>query len=390
MSDYFDRIERQLVRSVEAGLPRSSRVRIHHLVSAAAVVVVVAVVAVFLGARGSGPSRSGVAGRSGSVTVAFTTATSSGSALERTIEILGKRIDAAFPGAQVSHAGNEVLVTAHGTRARILALAAPGQLEFYDWEANALTPNGRTVASQLQRNDPASLAVSQGNGASPGAPGAGSLSLYDAVKLASRQPAEPSSDNAHTGPAYYLFGSCAGRAHCLLSGPAASERELFAGVPASPGGQVLVVPRGIVVLQATASFAHPALGPKASFVLRDHVALSGTELTSPQQIIDQSGSPDVTFGFTSQGGLAFHRFTSILAHRGNLVSGLGQALCQHFAVALDGRLITVPLIDFEIYPDGLQANTGADITDGLTRQSARDLATVLRFGPLPANLVARP
>ena len=28
------------------------------------------------------------------------------------------------------------------------------RLEFYDWEANALTPNGKTVASQLQAQDP--------------------------------------------------------------------------------------------------------------------------------------------------------------------------------------------------------------------------------------------
>ena len=36
------------------------------------------------------------------------------------------------------------------------------RLEFYDWEANALTPNGKTVASQLQTQDPNAVEISQG------------------------------------------------------------------------------------------------------------------------------------------------------------------------------------------------------------------------------------
>ena len=71
------------------------------------------------------------------------------------------------------------------------------RLEFYDWEANALTPNGKTVASQLQAQDSNALQISQGSGRRrPGDPGAGSMTLYDAVKLASKQPAKVSPDNA--------------------------------------------------------------------------------------------------------------------------------------------------------------------------------------------------
>ena len=56
MSDYFDRVERQLVRNVEAGLPRSSflPLALRYAASAAAVAVVLVVVAVFLIAGGSG------------------------------------------------------------------------------------------------------------------------------------------------------------------------------------------------------------------------------------------------------------------------------------------------------------------------------------------------
>jgi hypothetical protein len=75
--------------------------------------------------------------------------------------------------------------------------------------------------------------------------------------------------------------------------------------------------------------------------------------------------------------------------RGVLLSGLGSTLDQHFAVALDRQLITVPSIDFKTYPDGISADNRADITCALSSQTARDLATLLRFAPLPTKLTAR-
>jgi preprotein translocase subunit SecD len=58
---------------------------------------------------------------------------------------------------------------------------------------------------------------------------------------------------------------------------------------------------------------------------------------------------------------------------------------QHFAIALDGQLLTVPFVDFKQYPDGINGDHGADISGDLTPRSARDLAILLRFGPLPAD-----
>jgi len=171
---------------------------------------------------------------------------------------------------------------------------------------------------------------------------------------------------------------------------------LLAGLPAGVSasqGQTLVGPRGIVVLQATpSSFAHPVQirDPSAQFfVLKDHVALFGQDITNPQQSTDQTGAPDVTFGFTSNGNKAFSAVTAAIAHRGDLVSGPGETLNEHFAIALDTRLISVPSIDFKAYPDGIAGNRGADITGGFTTESAHDLATILRFGPLAATLVSR-
>jgi preprotein translocase subunit SecD len=143
------------------------------------------------------------------------------------------------------------------------------------------------------------------------------------------------------------------------------------------------------VLQAVYPYSHALsfADPTAQFfVLRDHVALFGDELTNPQASKDQTGSPDVTFGFTSTGSKAFQQVTAQTAHRGNLVSGLGQALNQHFAVALDTQLITVPQIDFKQYPDGIPGDNGADITGGFTPNTAQELATQLRLGALPVQL----
>ncbi len=308
----------------------------------------------------------------------------------------GNQIDAALPAVKdVARAEKEV-----GTTAR---------LEFYDWEANALTPNGKPVAGQLQAQDPTALQISQGSGSNPGDPGAGSMSLYAAVTLAAKQPPQKSPDNARAGNEYYSFGApgsaaCAtaakdqGKApapgvHCLLSGPAENPADLTAGLPAGVSasqGKTAVVRQGTVVLQAadpSASHTTAFGAPTAQFyVLRDHVSLFGNEITNPTQSTDPTAGPDVTFSFTSPGNTAFQNVTDLIAHRGAAVSGLGHSYVQHFAVALDNKLITVPQIDFHKYQDGITGGGGADITGGFTIQSAQDLATQLRLGALPIKL----
>ena len=217
-----------------------------------------------------------------------------------------------------------------------------------------------------------------------------------------------SPDNARLGPQYYLFGApgsaaCATAAkaqgktpvpgvHCLLSGPDDNRQDLLSGLPngvSESQGQLIVVPPGTVVLQAADPNAKKQTNPNDPnaqfYVLKDHVSLFGNEISNPQQSTDQAGNPDVTFDFTAKGRSAFQTLTATIAHRGALVSGLGQQLNQHFAVALDTKLLTLPQIHFKAYPDGIQDGSG-DITAGLTITSARDLATQLRVGTLPVNL----
>jgi SecD/SecF fusion protein len=420
VSDYFQRIERQLVGRVEAGVARGSRSRLRLGVVAPAlsVAVVVAVVAVFLNVHGvSSPgSRAG-----GGIELVYQaeptvhTPALTSAALARTIDVMRQRAEAfGMPGASFrTTGGNGITVQLPGVTNLVQAereLGTTARLEFYDWEANALTPNGKTVASQLQAQDQTAVTISQGSGSvPPGDPGAGSMSLYDAVKLASKQPAHVSSDNARLGSLYYLFGApgsaaCATAAadahktpspgvHCLLSGPDDNQEDLLSGLPSGVSAsqaQQLVVPPGTVVLQASDPSTKQQTNPNDPtaqfYVLKDHVSQFGNEITNPQRSTDQSGSPDVTFGFTSSGGSKFQKVTEQIARRGELDSIGSTTLNQHFAVALDNKLVTVPQIDFHQYPDGITGGNGADITDGFTSQSAQDLATELRLGALPVNL----
>jgi preprotein translocase subunit SecD len=154
----------------------------------------------------------------------------------------------------------------------------------------------------------------------------------------------------------------------------------------------MTVPPGWVVLQAAdPSTYRPANfgDPSAQFyVLKDAPALSGDDITRPRESRASSGQPDIVFGFTVEGGAAFQQLTQVVAERGNLVSSIGQQLNQHFAIAVDDQLVTVPFISFKQYPDGIEPGNGADVVGGFTIKSARDLATILRYGVLPVTLKA--
>jgi SecD/SecF fusion protein len=344
------------------------------------------------------------------------TPTVTADALQRAVDIMRSRVDqlgVAEPEIQTT-GNNQITVSLPNVSDTARAeqeVGTTAQLYFYDWEANVLTPSGKTVAEQLQTQDPTAVQISQGSGSlSPGSPGAGSMGLYQAVQLASKQPYSASPNNSRATPQYWMFGApgsaaCAtaardqGKApvpgeHCLLSGPDDNLQDLYSGLPAGVSaseGEVLAVQRGTVVLQATpSSFAHPlAVGdPNAEFfVLKDNVALRGSDITNPQQSSDpDTGEPDVSFGFSSKGKTAFQSVTAQIARRGDLVSGLGQTYYQHFAVALDNQLITVPYINYKEYPDGINGDNGADISGSFSITSAQDLANELRLGALPINL----
>jgi SecD/SecF fusion protein len=335
-------------------------------------------------------------------------------ALQRAVDIMRQRVDqlgVSEPEIQRTGA-DQISVGLPGLNDFARAekqVGTTARLKFFDWEANALTPNGKPVADQLLGQDQAALQISQGGSAPPGDPGGGSMSLYDAVRLAAQQPEQTSNDNTRLKSEYYIFGApgsaaCAAAAtvqhkapvpgaHCLLAGPDDNLQSLDLSLPAgvaanAPQTEQLTVKQGTIVVQAVDPKGKtiPPSDPSAQFfVLRDHAALQGTDISDPKQSTDQSGNPDVSFGFNGKGGSKFQTVTRTIAQRGFKVS-IGGQLNQHFAIALDRKLVTVPQIDYKTYPEGITGDSGADITGGFTIQSAQDLATLLRLGALPIDL----
>ena len=241
------------------------------LVPVVSVLVVAFVVVALLGTRGSRPG--GTTASGGEVDLVYQalptpqTPVVTRSALQRTIETMRARLRMlGVAPAHVSVSGTTKITvglpagsyTARGER----EIGMTAQLSVYDWEANVLAPNGTTVANRLQSLNPTARQISQGFGSRPpGSPGAGSMGLYQAVLLASKQPATPASTSlSRKGPDYYMFGApgsaaCATAAryrvqapapgiHCLLSGPddnkAGVDSSLPAGVTRSQG-QILAV-----------------------------------------------------------------------------------------------------------------------------------------------------
>src|SRR3984893_9919832 len=132
-------------------------------------------------------------------------------ALQRAVDIMRQRVDQlGVSEPEIQRAGaNDIYVGLPAVKDFARAekqVGTTAQLAFYDWEANAILPTGKTVASQLQAQNPSAGTLSCGvspctstNASEPGIAGAGSMSLYDAVKLAAAQPAQSSSDNTRLG-----------------------------------------------------------------------------------------------------------------------------------------------------------------------------------------------
>ncbi len=417
--------------------------RLGWVAPAVSLIVAAAVAIAFLGlGSGSPASRPTTAGGHAAFQIVFRAEPTpqvpvvTRAALARTVrELRGRLAEIAHSRASIHILGGSriqveivspIARTRLGQEAVARRLDFSAQLEFYDWESNVLLPNGQTAASELHPARPDALALSQGEpGGSPGnaSLGSGSLELYQAVLLASRQPYAPSSDNSRLGSEYYLFARAGSRAcaladrtlaaefgrsgsglrHCLVAGPLdpgegatrrQAVRELEAGLPAAADrhGQLLVVKQGTIVVEAPPvlslpdePFGNPAGG---YYVLHDHVALSGNEITDAQASTAAGGVPDVQFSFTPQGAAAFQRLTAAEARRGELVSTSSQTLDQHFAVALDNRLIVVSAVDFRDYPKGLTAGTSVHLTGRIfTGSAARGVARALQLEALPVKLV---
>jgi SecD/SecF fusion protein len=308
-------------------------------------------------------------------------------AIERAIEVIRDRVDALGvdePEIQRS-GGDQVTVSLPGVADTDRAADQVGQvaqLWFYDWEANVVGPDG-SVGSQ----DPTVTGGQAAGGI------ADALELYGAVQRAKGVEPEVDADNTHKG-LFYLVNT---QEREVLEGPEPVREELFEDrrMPEQlpPGVEIEEIPPGVVIVRAQAPENVQAEEVERYYVLRDDPALGGTDIENPEQNRDTSpggtGQPIVTFEFTDEGQAQWEAVTREIAQRGlaNRLPGQPPDLSnQHFAIVLDDALISVPQIDYQQNPDGIDGRTGAQISGGFTIQGAQDLASVLQTGALPVDL----
>jgi len=335
--------------------------------------------------------------------------------LERAINIMRTRVDqlgVAQPEIQRSGA-DEIDVAlpdvSNATRAQE-EVGKTAQLQFYDWEPNVIGPSGQKAPTE-------GTVTGDTTSGGPGGVTAG-LPEYQAVLRAAKRAAIVRKNDTTLGdgctPAqkegciygsWYLINTkneamlCKGVSVANpICPPAETEANLYADKYTPPAGAKVKAVRvnpGTVLVQAhpvedekTSKVSNPS--PNSWYVLNDEPVLTGSDITNPAQSSDEStGQPNVTFGFTSHGKGVFERVTKEIAHRGQEAQLPGvskEAALQHFAIVLDGQLITVPSIDYTKYPEGIDASTGSEISGGFTITSAQNLANELQSGALPIKL----
>ncbi|MEJ7797706.1 MAG: protein translocase subunit SecD [Solirubrobacteraceae bacterium] len=315
-------------------------------------------------------------------------------AVDRAIDVMRKRID------QLGVAEPEIQRT--GERQISVALPAVddlaeaiervgtvAQLAFYDWEVSVVGPSGKP-----EPEDPTVTGGSQ-------AGQIGAISLYEAVLRASKRPAKVEADNSREGSLFYgvdpkskkVFGSGTGSGVRYGSPTRAEALETVPGALRDTAKVYEVKPNTVVVRAEQ----EPDVKQKTDqwFVLQDDVALRGKEIKNPEQQFNQGsggdGAPNVTFEFTDKGRRLWQDVTREIAERGSRSVGLlpGQTAAdanQHFAIALDDELITIPYIDYRQNADGIDGRNGSQIEGGFTISSAQQLAALLKTGALPLKL----
>jgi SecD/SecF fusion protein len=315
--------------------------------------------------------------------------------IQRALDIMRERVDqlgVAEPEIQRS-GSDQIDVSLPGAKNASEAEKQVGQvaqLFFYDWEKNVIGPNGKTA--------PGDASVTGG----PSAGNAAAIPKYDAVLRASKVHFPPQADDTTNGQ---LFGLNS-KTHKVVCGPTdieqgGTEAQARTALAQDCKNQkvtpdkVVLVPQGVVVVQA--ELPDSSKTNKAQFdqwyVLKDDPALRGTDIKNPQQNFDNStggtGAPNVTFDFTSNGRKIWQNVTRQIAQRGqeSALPGVDpQQAAQHFAIVLDDALISVPFINFQENPDGIDGRNGSEISGGFTIKSAQRLANLLKTGALPVKL----
>ena len=315
--------------------------------------------------------------------------TVSAASMRRTIAVMTRRVHLlGVRGADIRRSGNDqIIVTLPDVKNADQAQQQVGTtavLGFYDWETSVIGPDGKP--------DPANPGVT--GESSAGQPGAGTQTLFQAVTRTSKLKPTHEADDTAT----HLFYGIDSKAKSVLCGPQGSQAEahdacLKAGKKPS---SIAKIPQGYLIVQAEADEADKnaqAAASDAYYILKDDPALQGRDLDNPEQRLDNgpggSGQPNVTFSFTNAGREKWQKMTRAIAQRGQaaLLPGVPtNSIANHFAIILDNKLISVPYIDPQQNPDGIDGSNGSQISGSFTIKSAQRLANLIKTGALPIKL----
>ena len=126
------------------------------------------------------------------------------------------------------------------------------------------------------------------------------------------------------------------------------------------------------------------------YALHAGFAIDNADIASARAQRDPAtGDPIVAVDLDAHGQKMFSALTREVARRGSDWALPGQspiAQAQHIAIVLDGRIASVPFINFQVVPDGIDGAAGVQIQGGLTPDRARQIAAILDTGPLPVTL----
>ncbi|HEY4428838.1 MAG TPA: protein translocase subunit SecD [Solirubrobacteraceae bacterium] len=327
--------------------------------------------------------------------------------LNRAIDIMRKRVDSlGVSQPEIQRSGKDEINVAlpnvkNVSRAQD-EVGKTAQLFFYDWEPNVIGPDGQPAPTD---------GTVTGDSTASGAGGSSAgLSEYQAVLRAAKRPPLVRGKETTLAPGctpqqvggciygtWYLLDT---KGEKVLRGPEETQQNLYADNYKPPPGAVVKAVRvnpGTLVVRAqpvqSSSGKVTNRLPDSWYVINDEPVLTGADITHPQQGFDEgnggNGQPNVNFGFSSRGKGTFEAVTKKIAHRGQEAQLPGvrkEAALQHFAVVLDGQLITVPSIDYTKYPEGIDSSNGSEISGSFTITSAQELADELQSGALPIKL----
>jgi hypothetical protein len=220
-----------------------------------------------------------------------------------------------------------------------------------------------------------------------------STSLYDTVARAGRLPAVSGTPGVET---LYIFDRAT---HQLVAGPfgrdpstsrarafAALRRALGTGARSWDDVVLGVVPRGwMVVSSPQPSGTGQTPGVTTYLILRNTPALIPQDVRSAQAEGPPPGAGPVpgvlTVQLTPDGQRASRDLTRRLAARGR-----STGRDQSAALVLNGQLITNPVIDPSVYPNGIDASSGLQIPGDQLASDLSTLASRLTDGALAGRV----